>query len=162
MSKTRIKYKEGQWFAVPLRDGGYTLGIIVRGGYRTKGGLGYFFGPRYSDIPIGKDTFSKNKENALFICQFGDLGIITGVWPIISDGKPFQREEWPVPLFYREAPLQKGKIVIVEYSQDFSGLEFPIRETVALAADQTPQMAEEGLFGQGAVEIVLTRLLKNS
>lgn len=40
MSRGRKGYREGQWFAVPLRDGGYALGVIVRGGYETAGGLG--------------------------------------------------------------------------------------------------------------------------
>jgi hypothetical protein len=36
---------------VHYKDGGYALGIIVRGSFRTKGGLGFFFGPRYVEIP---------------------------------------------------------------------------------------------------------------
>jgi hypothetical protein len=56
----RIKYYEGQWFAIPLRTGGYGLGVVVRGGNKTKGGLGYFFGPRYDSIPNEKEIEKKN------------------------------------------------------------------------------------------------------
>ena len=42
MGRKHIRYNEGQWFGVPLRKGGYAIGIIVRGSYKTKGGLGYF------------------------------------------------------------------------------------------------------------------------
>lgn len=62
MQTEHIKYSEGQWFAIPLNNGGYALGIIVRGSYKTKGGLGYFFGPRYEDIPDGNETWHKNLQ----------------------------------------------------------------------------------------------------
>ena len=35
--KKHIKYSEGQWFAVPLKSGGYALGIIARGSHKVKG-----------------------------------------------------------------------------------------------------------------------------
>ena len=162
MPKKAIKYQEGQWFAVPLRDGGYALGIIVRGSYKTKGGLGYFFGPKYPEVPIGIETFAKNKENTLLIRQFGDLGIITGEWPLIQDGKPFTYEDWPVPLFHRVPPFSEGKAVIVEYRQDYSGDEHPIRETVTPLTDEILKLPKDVLSGSGAVEIVLTKLLKNT
>ena len=118
----KIKYSEGQWFAVTLPGGGYALGIIVRGNYRTKGGLGYFFGPRYSNVPIGVDTLSKDKDNSIHIGFFSDLGIIRGEWPLISGGKPFSREDWPVPFFRRLDPIRKGLAFLVEYDQNFPAM----------------------------------------
>ena len=39
----KASYREGDWFAVPLRDGGYAAGLIARA--NPKGVLlGYFFG----------------------------------------------------------------------------------------------------------------------
>jgi hypothetical protein len=157
MSKKRIKYSEGQWFAVPLKDDGFAIGIIVRGDYSTKGGLGYFFGQRYLSLPSGEETYSKNKDNAIFICLFGDLGIITGKWPLISDGKPFIREEWPVPLFHRLDPLQESKAIIVEYNEDHI-MGLPLRETIT-ATNKILEFPNAGLYGSGAVEIELTKLL---
>lgn len=159
MGQKFVKYDEGQWFAVPLRIGGYALGIIVRGSYKTKGGLGYFFGPKYEDIPTGIETLSKNKENSILVCRFGDLGIIRGRWPLIQSGKPFYREEWPVPLFLRFLPFPEGKAVIVEYRQDYSGLEAPIRETIVPVNEERLKLPQDGFSGSGAVEIVLSKLL---
>ena len=154
-----VKYNEGQWFAVPLRSSGYALGIIVRGSYRTKGGLGYFFGHKYEALPSGSETYLKGKDDSILICLFGDLGIIRGQWPLIQDGKPFNRDDWPVPLFHRVLPFPEGKAVVVEYRQDFSGLETPIRETITSVNEEILKLPEDGLFGSGAVEIVLSKLL---
>lgn len=160
MGQKHIKYNEGQWFAVPLRDGGYALGIIVRGSYRTRGGLGYFFGPKYEDVPKWTETYAKNKDNPILICHFGDLGIIRGQWPLIQSSAPFNRNDWPVPLFHRVLPLPEGKAVIVEYRQESSGLEAPIREKITTNTDEIRNLPEDGLFGSGAVEILLTKMLK--
>lgn len=160
MQVNYMTYGEGRWFAVPLRDGGYAMGIITRGSSETKGGLGYFFGPRYPDIPASSETYRKNKDNAAFIVQFGDLGITSGHWPLIPDGKPFVRDEWPVPLFHRIHPLYKGMAVIVEYGQDYSGLEPPINEKMDILSDGILKYPKDGAIGSAAVEIELTKLLR--
>lgn len=113
MMNKAIKYNEGQWFAVPLRNSGYALGIIVRGNYRTKGGLGYFFGPRYDQIPNNEETLKKKPEEALLVTQFGDLGIINGRWPILKSTRLFSKEEWPIPKFGSTNPLIPGKAFVV-------------------------------------------------
>lgn len=157
----RIKYTEGQWFAVPLRGGNFGIGIIVRGQYSTRGGLGYFFGPEYAVNPTGKDTLNKKPENALLVCLFGDLGIISGEWPLILSGKPFLREEWPVPFFHKILPFPEKSAVIVEYGQNYNGVgTLPIREIKVDISDKILCLPEDGLFGSGAVEIELTRRIK--
>lgn len=157
--RKHIKYSEGQWFAVPLQDGGYALGIIVRGNYKTKGGLGYFFGPRYEDIPGEQETWLKGPSDAILIAWFGDLGIIWGRWPLISSMRPFRREEWPVPKFHRIDALRPDKGWLVEYSSEAKGVgEQPIRETYC-DAKELMGLPKDSLLGYGAVEIILTKLL---
>lgn len=161
MKQTRrkhIKYVEGQWFAVPLNDGGYALGVIVRGNYRTKGGLGYFFGPRYDRVPDDRETWRKRPEEAVLIAWFGDLGIVQGAWPLIPSTRPFQRAAWPVPTFHRIDSLDPTIGWRVEYSQDINGLERPLRETLCDARDLAG-LPKDSLFGDKAIEAVLTKLL---
>jgi hypothetical protein len=159
MNMKRIHYSEGQWFAIPLKKGGYAIGIITRGEYKTKGGLGYFFGPKYNDIPSGEETFLKNSNNAIFIGIFGDLGIIRGEWPLIENGKPFIRKDWPVPLFHRISPLQPEVAYVVEYAQESFVMYRPIRERVVQVTKEVTSMPKDSVYGYGAVEIKLTRLL---
>jgi len=152
-----IKYEEGQWFVVPLRDGTYCIGIIVRGNYHTRGGLGYFFDKKYFTVPMADETYLMSKDNAILICKFGDLGIIHGEWPLINNGKPFLREEWPVPVFHRVFPLKDNTAVIVEYDQNINGVERPLRETLTRLTEDILKLPKDMLFGSGAVEIELTR-----
>jgi hypothetical protein len=155
-----VKYDEGQWFAVPLKSGGYGIGIIVRGRYRTKGGLGYFFGPRYLNVPTCEDTYSKNKNNPILIGEFSDLGIIKGEWPLISNGKPFSRADWPVPLFHRIPSLPRGKAYIVEYDQDYNGVELSIHEHLEDISDEILKLPYDVLYGYKSLETTLTELIE--
>lgn len=156
--KKHIKYSEGQWFAVPLKDGGYALGIIVRGSYKTRGGLGYFFGPRYERVPDEAETWNKRPEDAIYITWFGDLGIIWGRWPLIPSTRPFRREEWPVPKFHRIDSLNPNKGWLVEYRQDDDGRGLPERETYVDIKD-IAHLPRDATAGAGAVEITLTKIL---
>jgi len=153
-----IKYSEGQWFAVPLKDGGYALGIIVRGSYKTHGGLGYFFGPRYAEVPNEQETWHKQPSDAILITWFGDLGIIWGKWPLIPSSRPFRREDWPVPKFRRIDCLNPAKGWLVEYGQNDTEFGVPIREIRCDARD-LEGLPEDGYDGYEAVEIALTKLL---
>ena len=55
MAKEKRRYEEGDWFAVPLQNGGYSLGLVARAD--GEGGvLGYFFGPRREQLPTKADT----------------------------------------------------------------------------------------------------------
>ncbi|MBS3950326.1 MAG: immunity 26/phosphotriesterase HocA family protein [Peptococcaceae bacterium] len=158
MAKEHMKYYEGQWFAIPLQEGGYALGIIVRGNYQTKGGLGYFFGPRYDHLPEEKETLRKKPEDAILITQFGDLGIINGSWPIIQSSRPFIKEEWPIPKFGSANPLLPQKAFIREYQQDGSGNLQIVRELV-VDAKVIEGIPSDGSMGGGAVEIHLSKLI---
>lgn len=161
MNKKHIKYSEGQWFAIPLRSGGYAIGIIVRGNYKTKGGLGYFFGPRYDHLPSIVETAPKNKDNFIFIGWFGDLGITNGEWPLIEAEKPFKREEWPVPKFYRIPSLSPGKAVVVEYDQNDQRILHPIREYLVPLSQDILKFPKNTSYGYEAVEIELDKLLQH-
>jgi len=158
MKEKHIQYHEGQWFAVPLRQGGYALGIIVRGSYKTKGGLGYFFGPKYEDVPGDKATWEKHPGEALLIARFGDLGIIRGSWPLIQSTRPFSKEKWPIPKFGTEVPFPPGKGFIRDYEQASSGELICIRQTL-VDADDLQGFPEDVDMGGGSVEIKLTKLL---
>lgn len=153
-----IRYSEGQWFAVPLLKDGYAIGIIVRGSYKTKGGLGYFFGPKYENIPADEATWEKKPGEAILIARFGDLGIINGRWPLIESTRPFSKEEWSIPKFGLEVSLLPGKGFIREYGQNDTGELILIKEEPVDAKDIV-DLPEDSSMGDGAVEIRLTKLL---
>jgi hypothetical protein len=159
MAQKRIRYDEGQWFAIPLRNGGYALGIIVRGSYKTKGGLGYFFGPKFQTIPDDKDTLDKQPEDAVLITQFGDMGLVNGSWPLIHSSRQFLKDEWPIPKFGIKLPNLPGKGFVREYVQNVIGELILKKETLV---DQLSiiNLPVDRISGGGAVEIRLTDLIE--
>jgi hypothetical protein len=81
----KVKYREGDWFAVPLRDVGYAVGLIARA---NPGGvlLGYFFGPRRSEVPGLEDVAGLRPGDAVLVRMFGHLGIVRGEVAVAGAG----------------------------------------------------------------------------
>jgi hypothetical protein len=146
----RINYKEGDWFAVPLRDGGYAVGLVAR--MNGKGiVLGYFFGPRRSEPPSLGELANLAPEEAIDVSMFGDLGLIRKEWPPIGAGPGWDRDRWPIPGFGRGL----GELYLrIEYGEDLSS-----ERQTRISLEELRRLPEDGLSGAGAVEIHLTRLL---
>src|SRR5437868_5248211 len=100
MALLRVSYREGDWFAVPLRTGGYALGLVARSNRRGKV-LGYFFGPKYEQLPPAEAALHLTSRDATLVEMFGDLGLTRGEWPLIHRPTSFEPTSWPVPAFGR-------------------------------------------------------------
>jgi hypothetical protein len=156
MTRKKLQYMEGDWFAIPLRNGGYALGLIAR--MDGKGEvLGYFFGPRHQDLPLEQETKNLSPSSAILIRRIGDLGLLRGEWPIVAHSPHWRREEWPQPAFGRIA-MDESWASQVEYSED--DLSQVIRE-VPVSLAEARNLPEDGLSGYGAAEIRLTKLLSS-
>ncbi|MCW3098387.1 MAG: hypothetical protein JWL77_4005 [Chthonomonadaceae bacterium] len=155
MPRRKLNYKEGDWIAVPLKDGGYALGIAAR---VSRGGaiFGYFFGPRYPDVPTASNTTGLLPSKAVFIGMFGDLGLLEGIWMVIRSSEPWRREEWPMPDFGRVDPMDSTYAVRTTYNED------RITEAIderRVSPEEARSLPEDGLFGDVALELYLNRLL---
>ncbi|MFN8440420.1 MAG: immunity 26/phosphotriesterase HocA family protein [Caldilineaceae bacterium] len=150
----KVRFKEGQWFAVPLDKGGYAVGIVARGHSRSVICLGYFFGDRFDSIPTEKDIDHLNAENAILVTRFGNPGLTSGHWPLISVGFAFIREEWPVPRFGRVDIIEKEWGWLVEYPDSDKWNNNPISET-RVPVNELVGLPRDSLFDSRAVEIKL-------
>jgi hypothetical protein len=149
-----LPYEEGDWFAVPLRDYGYGVGIAAR--VDGKGGvLGYFFGPRRTELPALSELTALSAGDSVLVQQFGDLSLIKREWPVIGHLPEWDREHWPMPAFGRHEELS-GRALKVEYSS--GDLNSPIRET-SISPAECDLLPKDGILSSGAVEIVLTHTL---
>lgn len=150
----RAKYREGDWFAVPLRDGGYATGLLARA---SPSGvlLGYFFGPRRSETPRLEDVAGLRPGGAVLTRMFGHLGIARGEWPLLGRVTGWDRREWPTPVFVRYEELT-GRSFHVFYDDDDPNLV--LREE-RVTPGESEQVPKDGLMGAGFTEIILTRLL---
>jgi hypothetical protein len=155
MARRKLPYKEGDWFAVPLRDGGYTLGRVAR--MDGRGGIiGYFFGPRHEQLPTPADVEGKEPSQAIWIANLGDLGFLEGTWHVISTSGPWRREQWPMPLFKREDLTNPRRAWRVQYSE--SNFHRPVSEE-AVTPDEVRDLPEDAVEGSGSVERWLTHVL---
>lgn len=154
MKRTEQKsYREGSVFCVPLRSGGFSVGIVARANLETGILLGYFWGRKHRNVPEISEVDAL-PETAILKARFGDLGLTSGTWPVIGSIS-WDRERWPVPQFVRRDALS-GTPSIVEYANDDPGEQIVLRPSDSKAVEGMPR---DGLYGYGAVEITLTRLL---
>src|SRR5947199_8190807 len=96
----KLPDEEGTGFAVPLRDGGYGVGIVARIAGRGVT-LGYFFGPRRSVVPNLSEVETLTPDMAILVEIFGDLGLIEGRWPIIGLNASWDLRFWPMHAYRR-------------------------------------------------------------
>jgi hypothetical protein len=148
------KYKEGDWFAVPLRDRGFAVGVVARS--NPKGALlGYFFGPRHDKVPSKDVAAGLTPSQAVLVGKFGHLGLEWGTWPILGRHRDWDREAWPIPILIRYEELT-GRTFQVFYDPDDPVKLLREQQVDAGVAEQGPT---DGLMGAGFVEIRLTSLL---
>jgi len=150
----RVSYSDGDWFAVPLQEGGgYGAGIVAH--HDGRGGvIGYLFGHRFSEVPTLDDVAGLQPSDSIRVMRFGDLGLIKGQWPILGKLEHWDSDDWPIPPFGRREPT--GRALRVIYSaEDLAG---PLREE-PISNEECDRLPRDALSGAGAVELVLTQLL---
>lgn len=150
-----LPYKEGTWFAVPLRQGGYAVGLVARHvPVEGKIALAYFFGPKRQTIPSVEELDGLTPNMAIKAVRVGDLGLVEGSWPIIGDPPNWQRERWPIPAFVRKDDL--GRVAWrVEYDYDDPNRVISEQRVPY----ETTGYERDALCGAGAAEIVVSRML---
>lgn len=157
MGKKKLPYQEGDWFAVPLREEGYAVGLVARSSPGGKVLFGYFFGPRRQKLPSIKNISGLTPEAAILIAQFGDLGLYNGEWPIIGHSEPWSRSAWPMPKFIRIDAISE-KALLIEYSEDDPNHEISV---TPCDPNKVRMLPKDGLWGYGAIEIRLTKMLSS-
>jgi hypothetical protein len=118
--------------------------------------FGYFFGPECERVPDSRAVMLHRPQGAVWRGMLGALGLINGAWPVIGQSVTWSREDWPLPEFVRVDALA-GRAWKVTYSDDLNRVSET--ECDPCLAQSHP---DDGVYGYGAVEIVLTRLLRSS
>ncbi len=148
-----LPYREGSWFAVPLRQGGFGLGLVARATEEGKVIVCYFFGPRRETVPVLADARHAKASDAVRVARVGDLFLLRGQWPIIGRFREWTRSEWPIPPFVRRDPLSRKAWRVYYLDNDPSVID---REE---PDEYDSPLEAASLLGAGAAELVLTKLL---
>jgi hypothetical protein len=152
--EVKLPYREGSWFVVPVRTGGFAAGVVAR--CTSRGGIliCYFFGPRRDKPPTFEEVQALRPSAAIAVLKVGDLGLVDRTWPVLGTSPTWRREEWPSPAFVRSDPLS-GKSWRVEY--DDRDPNRVVREVPL--AEPDARLGRDSLFGSGAAEIHLSQRL---
>src|ERR1035438_9327257 len=135
-------YREGDWFAVPLREDGYAIGVVARAN-RDGVLLGYFFGPRRSQLPSLNDVRALIPDDAVLVSRFGHLGLVDVKWPNLGQVDDWDRNKWKMPAFCRYEELS-GRSFLVFYDDNDPNRQIR-REKVPLGeSDQAPKDGVSG------------------
>jgi len=148
-----IKYREGDWFGVPLKTGGWGIGIIVRKG-RGHSILAYFFGPPRRELPQDTQVLDHlHHSQAVYRARPGIVGLRMGTWPILGRHENGSRDLFPNPWFgWVDAG---GTHAMRErYNDDVSD---SIREPCSI--EEAFELPEECIPGNEAVEWILAEIL---
>jgi hypothetical protein len=150
----KLPYKEGSWFAVPLRQGGYASGVVARVAPRGRVILVYLFGPPRDQLPSFDDVAGLQAKDAARCLRVGDLGLVNGEWPIIGNSN-LDHDAWPMPSFVGRDDLT-GRMWRSTYS-DHDPSKLERQEPIVRNVED---LERDVLFGYGAVEILMTKVLK--
>jgi hypothetical protein len=148
-------YREGTWFAIPLKESQFAVGRVAR--HSPKGAivLAYLFGPKRDAVPALEELGSLKATDAVKVWRVGDLGLLNGNWPIIGDSPTWEREQWPMPNFLRQPDATRSGWKVTYADDD------PNR---VLEEQRVPSQIEglerDALFGYSAAESALSQILK--
>jgi Immunity protein 26 len=146
-------FKEGTCFIVPLQNGQFARGIASRVDGEA-GAMGYFFGPPLKNAKDAVFDTSIRPKNTVLTGRFSILGMLLGEWPILGTLPGWNREEWPLPLFYREIS-GVGTKYLTKYTEDLK----VIGEYKLTTTEMPDNVCDDGSMGYGYVEAVLTMRL---
>jgi Immunity protein 26 len=154
---TKISYSEGDWFGVPLSEGGFATGVVARA---NRGGIlvAYFFGPRSETPPSLTQVAQLTPGDAVLVGAVGDLGLLGGSWPLVGRLPNWKRDEWPIPVFRRYEELT-GRSFRVYYDPDDPNKVLREEEVRQGERALGPR---DGLMGAGFAERKLSSLLDAS
>jgi hypothetical protein len=149
-----LHYEEGTLFAVPLRCGGYALGLIARMTRKGRVLLCYFFAQKHSTIPDLAEIPDLQERDAAKVMMIGDLSLYKREWPVIGKLPSWDRSKWPVPVFVRRSELSEKAWLVYYSDKDPNRIEKEV-PTPYPSSEYPP----DSMHGAGAAEIILTRLL---
>lgn len=151
-----LPYREGSWFAVPLRTGGYALGVVAR---MRPGGriiLAYLFATKYKEVPRMDAVKGLHPGDAIRRLRVGDLGLINGEWRVVGESEGWRRDHWPMPLFVRRDDLSKRA-----WRESYSDSDPSKRTAEEAVPFDVADLEDSALRGYGSVELLLTKLLES-
>jgi hypothetical protein len=157
LSKKSTIYKEGDWFAVPLRRGKHALGLVARKDRRGDSFLGYYFAPDGLGETAEELASRLTAQKAVMVSASGAYGLVHRLWRVFGRSN-WNRDEWPIPVFQRTD--MSGRTFLETYGDE--DVLLPIPAQIQVLDPRIPAASvKSGLLDAGAVEETLWQRLRN-
>lgn len=160
MHSEEQSYREGVWFAVPIGESRFAVGLVARTSLQGTILFGYFFGPRRSTLPLLSNTQEYHPADAILVGRFDHLALRQRKWPVLGQAEPWDRSRWPIPVLSRYVDAVPGYHPAlawrVEYpDEDPNGVPHEIR----IPVEEGKHLPSASLMSNQTIEIELTKLL---
>jgi hypothetical protein len=144
------RYREGDWFAVPLGDGTYVPGRIAR--HHRGIVFGYFF-PPVDRVPASDELATLRAADSAAQMLFSHLGLRDGEWPVLGQTGDWDPDEWPLVEFERRVD---DTVYAIRWDEETLNEEV---SSVRLDPAEAGKRPSDALAGAGAAVSRLRRLL---
>ncbi|MDR3108510.1 MAG: immunity 26/phosphotriesterase HocA family protein [Planctomycetaceae bacterium] len=155
----RIQYNEGDCFAFPLEGGGYARGIIARMNGKGKI-LAYYFLPRFDTLE--KVVFENDLQaiNAFYVGFSGDPGLRYQSWSVIGRVQPWDRKNWPMPVFGLVNTLSiNGKEFTTSQFRCYDEKTLQWVKTETVSVELASKLPRDGSAQNGWIESVMSKII---
>ncbi len=157
-SGKKLKYNEGDWFAVPLTNKQFALGLVARVDRNMHEILGYFFGEVFVAVPVLEQEPTYSPADAVLMGWVGERGIVYGTWPLVLRGHSIDKQKWPVPVFAQRDMVHPEMGTWLRYDNDQPSSMAPV-EGQYVPWSEIAHLPKDGLYGHIALELRLSLIL---
>jgi hypothetical protein len=150
----RIANIVGKIFTVPLKDDGYSVGLIAR--QNNNIALGYFFNNYFSECPKDTNECLIERNNICLISLFGILGIKNREWKIIGNLSGFDKKDWEIPEFKTKDLLLDNVYWKIIYNDELNEIN-----RIKIKEAEAKKIWNGGIRGYGLIETILNKKIPN-
>lgn len=157
-SRVKLKYSEGDWFAVPLTNTQFAVGLVARADRHMHEILGYFFGDVFAAVPVLSKEPAYSPADAVLVGWVGERGIVYGTWPFVLKGCGIDKQTWRVPVFAQRDVVHPDMGTWLRYDNVQPSSMNPV-EGQYVPWSEIAHFPKDGLYGHIALELRLSQIL---
>ena len=144
----------GKVFTIPLKNNGFSVGLIVRQDKNIA--LGFFFNKYFENDSLSISECIIDKKNICFIGLFGILGITKKEWRIVGDLPFFNKNDWEIPEFKMKDPLLEKVYWKIKYDDNLNE-----EKRIKINEKEAKKLWNGGIHGYGLIEeIIMEKIIR--